>query len=84
VHSAAGGQGLNTGFQDAYNLGWKLAQVLGSAPDSLLDSYQAERLPIAQGVLATTSTRHREFMRRDFGQAISNLVSGEEVFADAT
>jgi 2-polyprenyl-6-methoxyphenol hydroxylase-like FAD-dependent oxidoreductase len=84
VHSAAGGQGLNTGVQDAYNLSWKLAQLLGSAPDSLLDSYQAERLPIAQGVLATTSTRHREFMGRDFGQAVTNLVSGGEVFADAT
>ncbi|HEX6554695.1 MAG TPA: FAD-dependent monooxygenase [Ktedonobacteraceae bacterium] len=81
IHSAAGGQGLNTGIQDAYNLGWKLAHVLGGASDVLLDTYQAERLPIAMGVLATTSTRHRKFAQ-DFGQAITNLVSGRETFAD--
>ena len=45
--SAAGGQGLNTGVQDAYNLGWKLAYVLRGGPDSLLDTYQSERLPIS-------------------------------------
>jgi 2-polyprenyl-6-methoxyphenol hydroxylase-like FAD-dependent oxidoreductase len=51
VHPPAGGQGLNTGVQDAYNLGWKLAQVLRGAPDALLDTYEAERLPIAAAVL---------------------------------
>jgi 2-polyprenyl-6-methoxyphenol hydroxylase-like FAD-dependent oxidoreductase len=51
VHPASGAQGLNTGVQDAYNLSWKLASVLGGAPDSLLDSYEAERLPIAASVL---------------------------------
>ena len=81
VHSAAGGQGMNTGVQDAYNLGWKLAQVLHGAPDTLLDTYQAERLPVAEGVLATTSTRHREY-RRDFSQAVKTLLSGKETFAD--
>lgn len=81
IHSAAGGQGLNTGVQDAYNLGWKLAYVLGGASDVLLDTYQAERLPVALGVLATTSTRHRKFAQ-DFGQAVTNLVSGKETFAD--
>jgi 3-(3-hydroxy-phenyl)propionate hydroxylase len=46
VHSPVGGQGLNTGVQDAVNLGWKLAQVVGgTSPESLLDSYQAERHP---------------------------------------
>jgi 2-polyprenyl-6-methoxyphenol hydroxylase-like FAD-dependent oxidoreductase len=46
VHSPVGGQGLNNGVQDAVNLGWKLAQVArGTAPESLLDSYQAERHP---------------------------------------
>jgi 2-polyprenyl-6-methoxyphenol hydroxylase-like FAD-dependent oxidoreductase len=55
VHSPIGGQGLNTGVQDAVNLGWKLAQVVhGSAPDSLLDSYHAERHPVAARVLRTT------------------------------
>src|SRR5258708_5910784 len=81
VHSAAGGQGMNTGVQDAYNLGWKLAQVLHGAPDTLLDTYQAERLPVAEGVLATTSTRHREY-QRDFSQAVKTLLSGKETFAD--
>lgn len=52
VHSPVGGQGLNLGVQDAVNLGWKLAQVVhGTAPDSLLDSYHAERQPVAARVL---------------------------------
>src|SRR4029077_4183902 len=52
VHSPVGGQGLNTGVQDAVNLGWKLAQVVGrTSPDSLLDTYQAERHPVAARVL---------------------------------
>jgi 2-polyprenyl-6-methoxyphenol hydroxylase-like FAD-dependent oxidoreductase len=52
VHSPAGGQGLNIGVQDAVNLGWKLAQVVGgTSPESLLDTYQAERHPIAARVL---------------------------------
>jgi 2-polyprenyl-6-methoxyphenol hydroxylase-like FAD-dependent oxidoreductase len=55
VHSPAGGQGLNLGVQDAVNLGWKLAQVVhGTSPDSLLDSYQAERHPVAARVLRAT------------------------------
>ena len=55
VHSPAGGQGLNTGVQDAVNLGWKLAQVLrGTSPESLLDTYQAERHPVAARVLELT------------------------------
>jgi hypothetical protein len=50
-----GGQGLNLGVQDAVNLGWKLAQVIReSAPDSLLDSYHAERHPVGARVLRTT------------------------------
>lgn len=51
VHPPAGAQGLNTGVQDAYNLGWKMAQVVHGCPDSLLDTYEAERLPIAAAVL---------------------------------
>jgi 2-polyprenyl-6-methoxyphenol hydroxylase-like FAD-dependent oxidoreductase len=51
VHPPAGGQGLNTGVQDAYNLGWKLAHVIRGGPDSLLDTYEAERLPVAAAVL---------------------------------
>jgi 3-(3-hydroxy-phenyl)propionate hydroxylase len=55
VHHPIGGQGLNTGVQDAMNLGWKLAQVVNqTSPDSLLDSYHAERHPIAARVLRNT------------------------------
>jgi hypothetical protein len=55
VHSPAGGQGMNTGLQDAYNLAWKLALVIsGKADDALLDSYEAERIPVAHRLLATT------------------------------
>jgi hypothetical protein len=55
VHSPVGGQGLNTGVQDAVNLGWKLAQVVGGAsPESLLDTYHAERHPVAAQVQQTT------------------------------
>ena len=55
VHSPAGGQGLNTGVQDAVNLGWKLAQVVNeTSPESLLDTYHAERHPVAARVLRNT------------------------------
>jgi flavin-dependent dehydrogenase len=55
VHSPDGGQGLQTGVQDAVNLGWKLAQVVnGTSPESLLDTYHAERHPVAARVLRTT------------------------------
>jgi 3-(3-hydroxy-phenyl)propionate hydroxylase len=55
IHSPHGGQGLNTGVQDAVNLGWKLAQVVkGSSPDSLLDTYHTERHPVAARVLRNT------------------------------
>jgi 2-polyprenyl-6-methoxyphenol hydroxylase-like FAD-dependent oxidoreductase len=55
VHSPVGGQGLNTGVQDAVNLGWKLAQVVKeTSPENLLDTYQAERHPVAARVLRNT------------------------------
>jgi 6-methylpretetramide 4-monooxygenase / 4-hydroxy-6-methylpretetramide 12a-monooxygenase len=55
VHSPASGQGLNTGIQDAYNLAWKLAMVVhGHADAGLLDTYDAERVPIGQALLAST------------------------------
>ena len=55
IHSPAGGQGMNTGIQDAANLAWKLALVLrGEAPESLLDSYNDERWPVGQALLRTT------------------------------
>jgi len=55
VHSPVGAQGMNTGLQDAYNLAWKLALVVrGKADAALLDSYEAERIPVAQHLLETT------------------------------
>jgi hypothetical protein len=55
VHPPSGGQGLNTGVQDAYNLGWKLGAVLDGQSDELLDSYEAERLPVAARVLGIST-----------------------------
>jgi 2-polyprenyl-6-methoxyphenol hydroxylase-like FAD-dependent oxidoreductase len=63
VHSSASGQGLNTSVQDAYNLGWKLASVVGGAPHTLLETYEAERLPVAAGVLGLSSEMHRRNFR---------------------
>ncbi|KQN96058.1 FAD-dependent monooxygenase [Paenibacillus sp. Leaf72] len=74
VHTPAGAQGLNTGVQDAYNLGWKLAQVIAGAPDSLLDSYEAERQPIAARVLGKSS----ELYSRLDQQRLSTLKRGDE------
>ncbi|MBT2401743.1 FAD-dependent oxidoreductase [Streptomyces sp. ISL-100] len=55
THSPAGGQGMNTGLQDAANLGWKLASVVnGQAPDGLLDSYHDERHPVGRAVLRSS------------------------------
>jgi hypothetical protein len=59
VHTGAGGQGMNTGIQDALNLGWKLAlTVSGAAAPSLLASYEAERLANARNLLRTSETYH--------------------------
>ncbi|SEG34200.1 2-polyprenyl-6-methoxyphenol hydroxylase [Nonomuraea solani] len=55
VHPPTGGQGLNTGVQDAYNLGWKLARVLAGGPEGLLDTYEEERRPVAARVLGLSS-----------------------------
>jgi 2-polyprenyl-6-methoxyphenol hydroxylase-like FAD-dependent oxidoreductase len=55
IHSPVGAQGMNTGLQDAYNLAWKLALVVsGDAGPALLDSYEAERIPVARRLLSTT------------------------------
>ncbi|MBV8390398.1 MAG: FAD-dependent monooxygenase [Mucilaginibacter sp.] len=55
IHSPVGGQGMNTGLQDAYNLAWKLAGVInGQIRDSILDSYADERMPVAKRLLSTT------------------------------
>jgi hypothetical protein len=60
IHSPFGAQGMNTGIQDAYNLGWKLALVIsGKASEHLLDTYEEERLPVAKRVLAHTDANTR-------------------------
>ncbi|QSE93603.1 FAD-dependent oxidoreductase [Rhodococcus pseudokoreensis] len=59
VHSPAGGQGMNTGIQDAMNLGWKLAAVLGGADDAVLDTYHSERHPVGRMVLRSSGATMR-------------------------
>ena len=76
VHAPIGGQGLNVGVQDAVNLGWKLGQVVaGVSPDALLDSYHAERHPVAARVLRTTMAQ-ATLGRTDAGtKALGDIVS---------
>jgi 2-polyprenyl-6-methoxyphenol hydroxylase-like FAD-dependent oxidoreductase len=60
IHSPVGAQGMNTGLQDAYNLAWKLGLVVkGEAKPALLDSYEEERIPVAQKLLSTTDRAFR-------------------------
>jgi len=75
VHPPLGGQGLNLGIQDAFNLGWKLASAIdGWAPSALLDSYEAERRPVAADVLTTTRA-HSELMADTAGaKAVRTLL----------
>jgi 2-polyprenyl-6-methoxyphenol hydroxylase-like FAD-dependent oxidoreductase len=65
VHSPTGGQGMNTGIQDAYNLGWKLDLVLRGANTSLLETYQEERLPVAANVLKLSTKLLDKFQSTD-------------------
>ncbi len=84
IHPPTGGQGLNTSVQDAYNLGWKIAAVLQSAPESLLATYEEERRPIAAEMLGLTTglleaakqgsmQRGREVHQLDIGYPQSSL-----------
>ncbi len=76
VHSPVGGQGLNTGVQDAVNLGWKLAQMVkGISPDSLLDTYHAERHPVAARVLRNTMAQVALMRPDDRIEALRDSVS---------
>jgi 2-polyprenyl-6-methoxyphenol hydroxylase-like FAD-dependent oxidoreductase len=76
VHSPHGGQGLNTGVQDAVNLGWKLAQVVdGTSPESLLDSYHAERHPVGARVLQTTMAQVALTSPGERHQALRDIVT---------
>ena len=76
VHSPVGGQGLNTGVQDAVNLGWKLAQVVKrTSPESLLDTYHAERHPVAARVLRNTMAQVALMRADDRIEALRDTVS---------
>lgn len=92
VHTPAGAQGLNTGIQDAYNLGWKLAQVIAGADAGLLDSYEAERQPIAASVLALSTRKYEGIAKldpssirrgKDETQLALSYHGGPLAFADA-
>ena len=75
VHSPVGGQGLNTGVQDAVNLGWKLAQVVkGTSPESLLDTYHVERHPVAARVLRATMAQVALQRTDDRTEALRDIV----------
>ncbi|MGW6790258.1 FAD-dependent oxidoreductase [Streptomyces chartreusis] len=75
IHSPAGGQGLNTSVQDAYNLGWKLGAVLRDGVDvALLETYEEERRPIAADMLGLSTSVHRGEVRR--GEATRQLGLG--------
>lgn len=92
VHSPAGGQGMNTGMQDAFNLAWKLALVIqGSCAESLLDSYSAERSAVgdevlkAAGRLTTIGTLRNpvlQTIRNVVGHAVLGLAPVRRAFAD--
>ena len=83
IHPPTGGQGLNLGIQDAFNLGWKLAaQVRGWAPEGLLDSYQAERRPVAADVLDNTRAQMELLSLEPGPQAARRLVSELMDFED--
>ncbi|SDI16586.1 2-polyprenyl-6-methoxyphenol hydroxylase [Actinokineospora alba] len=76
IHPPVGGQGLNLGIQDAFNLGWKLAaEVNGWAPDGLLDSYHTERHPVAADVLDNTRAQMQLMSPEPGPQAVRRLVS---------
>ncbi|MGO8826561.1 MAG: FAD-dependent monooxygenase [Acidimicrobiales bacterium] len=76
VHYPAGGQGLSLGVQDAVNLGWKLAQVVnGTSPDSLLDTYQGERHPVAARALQHTMAQGVLQRQDDRMKALVDMVS---------
>jgi 3-(3-hydroxy-phenyl)propionate hydroxylase len=76
IHSPMGGQGLGTGVQDAVNLGWKLAQVVGHAsPEALLDTYHAERHPVVARMLQTTMALTALSRRDDRIEALRDTIA---------
>lgn len=85
VHPPLGGQGLNLGIQDAFNLGWKLAaEVNGWAPGELLDSYHAERHPVGADVLTITRAQSELIASEPGPQAVRRLVTELMAFDDVS
>ena len=83
IHPPTGGQGLNLGVQDAFNLGWKLAaEVNGWAPEGLLDTYHSERHPVAADVLDNTRAQMQLLSTEPGPQAVRRLVSELMDFED--
>jgi rifampicin monooxygenase len=83
IHPPVGGQGLNLGIQDAFNLGWKLAAAVnGWAPEELLDSYHTERHPVAADVLDNTRAQMELLSLEPGPQAVRRLVSELMDFED--
>lgn len=83
VHPPMGGQGLNLGIQDAFNLGWKLAaQLSGWAPDGLLDSYHRERHPVASDVLNLTRAQSELLSPEPGPQAVRRVLTELAEFED--
>jgi len=83
IHPPLGGQGLNLGIQDAFNLGWKLAaEVNGWAPEGLLDSYHTERHPVAADVLDNTRAQTELLSPKPGSQSVRRLVSELMNFED--
>ena len=87
VHFPLGGQGLNLGMQDAFNLAWKLAAVIRGAPDALLDSYATERRPVAARVIENTRAQraimepapHADALRHMIGDMLSEPAANRQV-----
>jgi 2-polyprenyl-6-methoxyphenol hydroxylase-like FAD-dependent oxidoreductase len=80
IHSPVGGQGMNTGIQDAWNLGWKLALVVrAQAEPQLLDTYQSERWPVGQALLHTTDRAFSLFTRAMSDGALATWLRREVV-----
>ncbi|GHJ96374.1 FAD-dependent oxidoreductase [Streptomyces sp. NE5-10] len=76
IHPPTGGQGLNLGVQDAFNLGWKLAaEVLGWAPDGLLDTYHSERHPVGAAVLDNTRAQMELMSQEPGARAVRRLLA---------
>ncbi|MFE3289274.1 rifampin monooxygenase [Rhodococcus sp. NPDC059234] len=83
IHPPTGGQGLNLGIQDAFNLGWKLAAAVGDwAPDGLLDSYETERRPVAAAVLDNTRAQMELLSTEPGPQAVRRLLTELMDFED--